>query len=338
MLHEQYKKMNMTALELLENLNQKENLGLDINEKNDDKKESPYPVVELNKRQLYAIEKYEVRPNQVGQIIDEIKKFPKRTYLVASRYITPNAKNLLNEARVNYIDSGGNISLILGRSVIKIEGRYVKPPSENYKNRAFTKVGAKLIYVLLQNPDLINATYRSLSELSTCSLGSISKIIDHLKQEHFVIKLPDKKLKLARTDQLLEYWIQALRNQLLPSILVGRYSFIENWKTVNLQKEQTNTLWGGEPAASLLSHNLQPENQSLFTSLEAREIQKKLKLTPNPAGALFIYKKFWNGNHQIDQRALANPLLIYAQLIASGDSRNIEVATEIKKTFLNEFI
>ena len=48
---------------------------------------------------------------------------------------------------------------------------------------------------------------------------------------------------------------------------------------------------------------------------------------PDPQGNIHVYKKFWKIT-QLNKN-IVPPLLIYADLINSGDPRNIEVANKI---------
>jgi len=328
----------MEILQILRNLNETEHLQLQlVGVKTDDKNIDL--IVKVNKEKVYIEEKYEVRPNQVPQIQKQADLYHKEVFLIASNYITPKAKELLKEYKINYLDSAGNILLRLKNSLIHIEGKYVQSPSEQYKNRAFTKVGAKLIYSFLRRPHYVNTNYRSLSALSTCSLGSISKIVDHLKEERYILTLPNSKMKLVQKEKLLNEWIGVLSKQLLPSMLIGKYDFTnkQKWYDINL-KQKRGFKWGGEVAAAIITQNLRPQEYTIYTSKSADELRRTLKLIPNRNGQLSVYKEFWNdGNIGINTDTV-DPILIYAELIASADSRNMEVAKEIKDRFFDEDI
>ena len=336
MLREQTNIMNMQVLEILQNLSDTEHLDLKLKEiKSRDKNIDL--VIEINKEKIYVEEKYEIRPNQVQQIHKQAELYDQDTFLLASNYITPNAKELLRQYRINYLDSGGNLYLKLKKGVFHIEGKYVQSPSELYKNRAFTKVGAKLIFTFLRRPNYVNLNYRSLSAISTCSLGSISKIIDHLKEEEFIITLPDKKLKLVQLEKLLNKWIEVLSKQLLPSMLIGSYNFAEKkkWYEINL-KQKTGYKWGGEVAASILTQNLKPQEYSIYTtSKKSSEVIRALRLIPDRNGELRVYNEFWNDEAIEIKTDTVDPILIYSELMASSDSRNIEIANEIKTRLFN---
>lgn len=318
----------MKVLEILEDLNETQHLDLKLRiiETLDTHIDL---VIEINKEKVYVDKKYEVRPYQVQKIHKLAKLYDQKIFLLASNYITPNAKELLQEYRINYIDSGGNLHLKLKKGIIHIEGRYVQSPSELYKNRAFTKVGAKLVFTFLRMPAFVNLNYRSLSAISTCSLGSISKIIDHLKEEKFIITLPDKKLKLVQKEELLNKWVEVLSKQLLPSMLIGTYTLSDQKKWYELELEN-GYKWGGEVAASILTQNLMPQVKTIYTSKKSNEVIRTLRVTPDKDGELKVYREFWNDDLVEIKTNTVDPVLIYGELMASSDSRSIEIANEIK--------
>ncbi len=338
MLHEHRNKMNVDIVSLIEKISLEENLGLTVREV-PTKDKGVNLLLNINNQLVYIDEKYEIRPSQVNQIVKVAELYSDNIFLVASNYITPDAKQLLKEYDINYMDVAGNIRLRLKENLVFIEGKYNRPASEDYRNRAFTKVGAKLIFCFLRKPKYVNLNYRSLSEISTCSLGSISKIVDQLKEENYIITLPDGKMKLVRYQELLSKWIEVLKDQLLPSVLLGRYQFVGNrkWHEVDLTSKK-GFKWGGEVAAGILTKNLRPQQHSIFTDRKERELLTILGVIPNEKGDIRIYKEFWNdgsGGLGLDH---VDPILIYGELMATGDSRNIEVALEIKERYIDELI
>ena len=112
MLHEHKLLMNMEVIQILKNISDAEHLDLELKElKNTDNNIDL--VIEINKEKVYVEQKYEVRPNHIPEIHKQAQLYHKDIFLLASNYITPNAKLLLNEYKINYMDSGGNIKLKL---------------------------------------------------------------------------------------------------------------------------------------------------------------------------------------------------------------------------------
>lgn len=86
-------------------------------------------------------------------------------------------------------------------------------------------------------------------------------------------------------------------------------------------------LWGGEPAAALIDNYLTPGNFTLYTERAPATLMKSGEVVPAADGAIAIYKKFWKDDIA---RETVPPVLIYADLIDSGNSRCIEAAKSIR--------
>ncbi len=56
---------------------------------------------------------------------------------------------------------------------------------------------------------------------------------------------------------------------------------------------------------------------------------KQLQLLPDDQGNVWIYRQFWKEELIPTQNKTAPALLVYSDLIASGNERNIETAQKI---------
>ncbi len=297
-------------------------------------------VMTINNETVYAEVKKEVRPRHVA-IFEAITEY-RRPLLIAADYITPNAKMQLKEKKINYLDSFGNAYLNLQNLKLYIEQGNAKPVISKHST-LFTQSGGQVIFNLLKNPELINATQRFLAHISNVSLGSVSNIIQGLIEEGYVVKWnKEQKYQLVNKEALLEKWVITFNEKILPAHKVGRFSFSktnkDHWKN---QLMHPNVLWSGEPAAALVTDYLNPEKFSMFTHLPKAEIIKDLRLLPDEKGEITIYEPFWLEsdtmerlvNYMNHQNAV-HPLIIYAELIYNGESRNMETAQLI----YNEYI
>ncbi|NJB37793.1 type IV toxin-antitoxin system AbiEi family antitoxin [Croceivirga sp. JEA036] len=326
MFHEQPKKMNM-EIDFTQFMKFIDNLELDIEARCiKPPKANKIAVYTLNGEKVSVYFKNEVRPHNVPVFLNQQAEHP---FLIASKYITPKAKKGLKENKINYLDSYGNAYIELPQLKIYTEHGNGKPVTPD-TTKVFTQAGAQLIFHLLKRPEEVNETVRRLADISKISLGSVSKIINGLEDEGYLVPHgAQKKYQLINKQELLDRWIPVVNEKILPKQIIGRYSFTkglkENWKTQFLIP---NVLWAGEPAAHLLTDYLYPEKFTLFTTLNKQEILKTLKIVPDSNGQLTVYKPFWEYGQVItmDGKNTVDPLLIYAQLTYSGDPRNIETA------------
>ena len=92
--------------------------------------------------------------------------------------------------------------------------------------------------------------------------------------------------------------------------------------------------WGGETGGAWLTNYLVPEKYSIYTREDKMKLMKDLKLVPDTAGPVEMIEVFWNTDLDYKQ-GLVPPLLIYAELITSLDSRNRETAIRIKENYID---
>lgn len=99
--------------------------------------------------------------------------------------------------------------------------------------------------------------------------------------------------------------------------------------------EPGRTVWGGEPAGELLTDYLNPEVFTIYTVEKKNKAMVKWKLIPAPEGAIRIYDKFWQDEFA-DVHPYAPELLVYADLLLTGDPRCIETARMIYDKYLKD--
>lgn len=292
-------------------------------------------VLDLEGNHIYAEVENEVRPQHVSQLVARRKAGSHG--LIIARYITPAAKELLKTHHFNYVDRVGNIWFQLGSVLIHIEGIRNQPQTEDRKNRAFTKSGIKVVFKILIQADLINAPYREIATASGVSLGTIPKVVEGLREEGFLLRKTEKEWLIVEYEGLLDRWQQEYQRKMKPDLLLKRMrpispTFEQDWKQTILP---ANTRWAGEPAGNLLTGYLRPELFSVYTLQPLSEIMKQCRWVPDPEGNIFVYQQFWSSDSQSKPHSCVPEILVYADLMASGDYRNMETATMIYERFIS---
>jgi len=234
------------------------------------------------------------------------------------------------------MDLAGNVFLRLGNNIIYVDGKKdmevkKKPATE----RAFNKTGLILLFHFLNNEDFINLPYREIATTYDIAIGNVTYILKNLEELGYVRKIENRNFKLLNKEDILHKWIQHYPQKLKPNLLLGNFIpftiKIRNWKNLNLGPE---TLWGAEPAANLLTEYLVPAELTIYTQETRARLIKNLKLIQEPNGFLKAYQKFWKFND--DNVKTVPPILIYADLLNTGDPRNIETAQIIYGKYIKE--
>lgn len=267
---------------------------------------------------------------RIYQYNEEFKPF----MLVASR-ISPAIKKQLQAHNVAYLEANGNFYLKESNKMFWIDTHEPLKIENDNRNRAFTKTGLKVLFEFLQNPTLINQSYRQIAEQTGTSIGNVTNIIQGLKQENFVLSVNKNTLKLNNTESLIKKWADGFTKNLKPTLLIGTFRFLKEtdllaWK--DLELDTTKTVWGGEPAGDLLTNYLHPAEFTIYTDESRNELIKNYKLIPDEKGNVKVYQKFWKWDNSTQKTA--PPLVVYADLMAISDRRCIETAQKIYDEYL----
>ncbi|CAN5214406.1 hypothetical protein BH23BAC3_BH23BAC3_22480 [soil metagenome] len=271
----------------------------------------------------FAEVRKEIRKHNVPQL-EELTREVGPVMLVVKK-LYPAIKEMLIKAGVDWLDGAGNIYLKEGDTIIWID-RHTTTPDKQIKNRAFTKTGLKVLFLFLHDEAWLNRTYRDIAEAAGVAIGGIKYVLDGLKEHDFILAKNDKALKLKNREKLLDQWLTAFADELKPKIEKGRYRFVNHediykWNELKLPGK---TVWGGEPAADLITHNLKPKEFILYTNENRAKLMKELKLAPDHEGKVEVRTPYWN--IEPEHRNVAPLLTIYTDLMLTGDPRNANIA------------
>ncbi len=291
-------------------------------------------LVLANEVSTYNVEiKGELRNQALPQIYLHNEEF-KPFMLVASR-ISSAIKKQLQINNVAYLEANGNFYLKEGNKMFWIDAHKPLKIENDNRNRAFTKTGLKVLFAFLENPTLINLSYRQIAEQTGTSIGNITNIIQGLKQENFILSINKNTLKLNNVESLITKWVDGFTKNLKPTLRIGTFRFLKEddllaWK--DLELETTKSVWGGEPAGDLLTNYLHPAEFTLYTDESRNELIKNYKLIPDVKGNVKVYQKFWKIDNSTQKTA--PPLIVYADLMAISDRRCIETAQKTYDEYL----
>jgi hypothetical protein len=143
-----------------------------------------------------------------------------------------------------------------------------------------------------------------------------------------LVEMGKRGRRLIHKEKLLARWATAYPEQLRPKKLLGTFKAANAdwWKETELP--DPDTYWGGEVAAAKLTQHLKPQTATIYTpELKALfEWLIKNRIRQDPDGNIEILRKFWKFEPDWEYPTLTHPVLIYADLLATADARNIETA------------
>lgn len=188
----------------------------------------------------------------------------------------------------------------------------------------------RIIFAILSSAELVNAPYRKIGQSADVSLGAVSATLSDLKERGHVMDAGHTgNRRLLDRKRLLDEWVTNYPIVLRPKLNPQRFSSLDPAWWRNVRADNLKAVWGGEVAAENITSYLKPETQTLYVEPSFRrecikELVTGFRLRPDPNGAFEIVDKFWNFSQ--DQPDIAPSLLVYADLMATLEPRNIEVA------------
>lgn len=273
--------------------------------------------------------KNELRGHDTWKLLSENRK---EECLLITQYISKQQRELLKVNNVNYIDSSGNCFIHKKNFFVFIDNQKVQEQRQTKTNKLFTEKGMRLIYALLLNNSIINATYRQIANEVDIALGTVGNLLNELEAEGFV-KIQNDERRLQNKESLFEKWAGLYDTTLRPHLYQTRMKFsnrndVLEWQNINLK----DAYWGGEPAANLLDNYLTPQEFIIYSEKTVTQLMKDLKLVPDIGGNVILMLP---PLHKYLDRKIADPYLIYAELINSKDSRCLEAAERIKEKYID---
>lgn len=252
--------------------------------------------------------------------------------IIVTEYIFPNIAADFREKGIQYIDTAGNIYINQLPLYIERTGRKPKEIPPRKKTKRFLKpAGMQLVYTLLCNPGIENLPYRELAEKADVANGTVGWVMNDLKELGFLLDKKDER-RLIKKDELVMKWVEEYPLQLKNKKIIGRYTAgITNWWKEAIT-DYPDIIWGGEVAANILTGFITPQNKIIYTKGNAHNILiAKYKFRKDEDGEIEIVNKFWNFEEEerYKVKGIVNPILVYADLIATGDTRNIKIAEKI---------
>ena len=290
---------------------------------------------------LFLVEaKSRVLPDTVGRLRAINQQADKPVVLVVP-YVSGKQGEKLRQQGIQYLDTAGNAYLYQadGSFLVLVEGQREPLAKQPAQHRAFQPAVVQLLYHLLSEPALLQASYRAMAGQAQVSLGSVSILLRGLQQLD-LLREESGKYRWMEPAQVLRRWVDAYGEVVRPKLPAQRYRWLDpgvarqGWQGLDLGPDMA---WGGEPAAHLLLDGyLLPEYFILYSTAARGEVMRRLRLVPDPAGKVEVLKPMDGtlGPARPQSQAM-HPLLAYADLLLTAEPRNREVAQMLHEQYLS---
>jgi hypothetical protein len=276
-------------------------------------------------------------PARLGPVLARLRTVPAPRLLVA-RHMTPPMGERLRAEGVQFVDTAGNAFLEQTKPLVHVwivGRRPLERTGAQRPVKAFRAAGLRVIFPLLCDPDAVNAPLRDIADMAGVALGTVAQTMAALRQLGY---LRDARAgrELERRDRLIDAWVDAYPRELRPLLKPRRFKVADPdwWKC---KGKATLGVWlGGEPAAALLTEHLRPEVATVYDGAAFAQLARAIRPAKDDHGNLELLDRFWNFDppQLVPGYRLAPPLLVYADLLATADARNLETAAVLREKYL----
>lgn len=266
------------------------------------------------------------------------------TIILAAEHVSETDAELYRSLDINYLDSRGNASIRFGPVLIDVRGRRqdrtvhrarqattTEPVSKNL----YSPKRAQVIFALLTQPEAEAATVRKLARLASVSVGIAQETLTALEDLKYLVPAPRRKIR--RRQALIEGWIAAYPSGLGSPARARSFHGDPN----TFEASTAPIFLSGESALLDEDSQLRPETLTLYTTAPPTELALLNRWRTDREPNIFVRRQFWrfpegeggDGERSPSARPVqtAPRLLIYADLTASGEARQLEAAKLMRK-------
>lgn len=267
----------------------------------------------------------------------QLERYGTRGVLVAPYLTAELANHCRAELDLNFIDTAGN-------AYLRAPGLYVFVRGERPPALRVTAMGARgggtatalrVVFALLCKPELLNAPYRDLVAAAEVALGAVGGVFfDVQDRGHLTGGKRKRNRRWLEPARLLDEWVTNFPIKLRPKLNPRRFRAPDPgwWQQARLEE---GARWGGEVAAAKLAGYLKPATCTIYLDPQngrtlLATLVKQHHLRADPHGNVEILDAFWKFQPEGTEPDLVPPLLVYADLMATLDPRNLDVAKRIR--------
>ena len=269
--------------------------------------------------------------NRVIQHLQSLAEGSKLPILLITEHLNLPLQKELSSIGMNFADCTGNSHIRhsnRGKSFFCLTQGEKNAARNHRVYPVFHETGIKVLFYLLQDLARIDAPYRQIQQATGVSLSSVKNVIDGLSDKGFAVEHANGRL-LRNPRKLLDLWSENYGDVLKPKLLLARMRFRneacrKRWAEMVLPQGMA---WSGEPAAYLLDSYMEPVAFDIYTAVPAAYLMRTGFVQPDDKGEISVYQVFWN-QQNLESR-IVSPILVYADLMGSGNSRCIETAEKL---------
>jgi hypothetical protein len=289
---------------------------------------------------LFAEVKAVDRVVALATVKNQLGKHAKHGVLITPYLTAELADHCRKNLDLQFIDTVGNAYLRAPGLYVFIKGERPLTREKAMGARGGgTATALKMVFALLCKPELLNAPYREIVEAAGVALGAVGWVFFDLHGRGYIAGgLRKRNRQLLEPDRLLDEWVTNFPLKLRPKLNPRRFQAPDPrwWEKAQLGH---GAYWGGEVAAAKLTDHLKPATHTIYLHPGAEQatiptLVREHRLRADPRGNVEFLEAFWNFQMKANDRDIVPPVLVYADLMATVDARNLDVAKQIRDEYI----
>ncbi|MDY0213653.1 MAG: type IV toxin-antitoxin system AbiEi family antitoxin [Desulfuromonadaceae bacterium] len=262
--------------------------------------------------------------------------------LLLADYVSAPLAQRLTSAQIQFLDATGNGFIHAPPLYFNRSGN--KPVKASpLPNRCVQSAGLRVLYHLLQHPELAHCTYREISNSTAVALGSIGPVLKDLQRKKILSSSTSAPRRVLNHAALHQLWESSFLHKVRPRLQIERCAVAHPWNVASLpsliktSKLKEEVLLGGELAASFYCDQTHAHRATLHVERsKALKLMLQLRLTPDPDGCIDVVENF-SPSSAFPQRSaegllLAEPYLVHAELMDAGEEQR-RIAQDLARNY-----
>ena len=261
--------------------------------------------------------------------------------LLFTNYITPILAEHCRNLDLQFLDAAGNAYLHAPGLYVFIKGQKPEKHTITTKQGGGTATALRIIFALLNNRELRTATYREIADVAGVALGAVGRVFDDLEARGYVTRgAKTVNRRILEPARLLDEWVTNYPIRLRPKLNRRLFRAQTNdwWLKTGLDTDKA--WWGGEVAADRLTNYLKPETYTIYLNPDTadglHQLVREHRLRADPNGDIEVLNAFWKLPTNPMAPDIVPTMLVYADLVATLEPRNLEVAKLIRERFIDD--
>jgi hypothetical protein len=314
---------------------------------------TPIPIHEPNEYEADALLKIKTPQGNIEFYVEEkkshltyaladglavrITKAGKKPWILFALHVPRKIGRYLGEHGINYVDRAGNCRVQIGTDhVAIIEGQ--TPVIAAASGRGIGAPGYRVLFTILAKPEILGLSVRTLAELASVSKTTVAETLGRLEKEGFIGPEHNGR-RILNPKGLLDRWMVGYEIS-RPKLIFGKFRTADPTPEAleqRIERELGDSIqwaWGGGAAAMRLMKHFHGEKTVLHIIDPTNDLLKKLRALRADDGPFIIYRTPSKVAFEGAAPRTVHPLLVYAELMATGDSRARETAMAIREHYL----